>query len=465
MITNWFKLKSQLSPTTHISVLLTVALLVFALPSSGANAPKPGAKCPRAGKVEIANGVRFTCIKTSGRLIWDKGAKVSKKSLANSSVRKTSVATPGPTTTPVAVQASPIFSAESTNSKVVVDSVTTTTSDSSIVVTQNPNTVSFASSAPSPAFTPALAPTTFENLYERRSGVRYAAWSKVSEAINKNVPSLDSLEVLTGPSSKPYFGDFELAAKLVTRAFPNHEKPAKTIVMRFNFDDVSWAEEKLKSLLTLDDWQSINRWGNPITNQCDFNTKNCNRGEHAFTRTKISIILLGISNQIDPSDPTAYARNYEGMVEAHEFFHGVQLLPMTRKTSGDWPPSWFREGGAEWTQNAVINHADFNKYETFITLDCSECLRYSAEAIDDFFRLTTGETPAPGFTRWSSYNLGSLLIEALVALNGQESIVDLYVEAAGALSFETAFKRVYGVDWNYARPILSKTIHANLQEK
>jgi hypothetical protein len=40
----------------------------------------------------------------------------------------------------------------------------------------------------------------------------------------------------------------------------------------------------------------------------------------------------------------------------------------------------------------------------------------------------------------------------------------MYEEMGKRLSFEQAFKNVYGVEWSYAVPILAKATYANLKE-
>jgi hypothetical protein len=40
----------------------------------------------------------------------------------------------------------------------------------------------------------------------------------------------------------------------------------------------------------------------------------------------------------------------------------------------------------------------------------------------------------------------------------------MYAQMAKNISFAEAFKNTYGVEWDYAIPILAKTIFANLNE-
>jgi hypothetical protein len=70
----------------------------------------------------------------------------------------------------------------------------------------------------------------------------------------------------------------------------------------------------------------------------------------------------------------------------------------------------------------------------------------------------------PKFDQFLNYSLSSRFIEALVALKGPDTLIGMYEEMGKKLSFDQAFKNVYGVDWSYAIPILAKTVYTNLKE-
>jgi hypothetical protein len=72
-------------------------------------------------------------------------------------------------------------------------------------------------------------------------------------------------------------------------------------------------------------------------------------------------------------------------------------------------------------------------------------------------------TPS-NFDQFFNYSLGSRFIEALVALKGPDTLIGMYEEMGKKLSFDQAFKNVYGVEWSYAIPILAKTVYTNLKE-
>jgi hypothetical protein len=60
-----------------IRILLIVSLLTFVnVPSSFAVA-KAGAKCAKVGATETVKTLKFTCIKSGSKLVWNKGTKAA----------------------------------------------------------------------------------------------------------------------------------------------------------------------------------------------------------------------------------------------------------------------------------------------------------------------------------------------------------------------------------------------------
>jgi len=59
-----------------IAIASVVALGLFASPSSAA--VKAGASCKKAGQVATAGSLKFTCVKSGKRLVWNKGVAVKK---------------------------------------------------------------------------------------------------------------------------------------------------------------------------------------------------------------------------------------------------------------------------------------------------------------------------------------------------------------------------------------------------
>ena len=60
---------------TFTAFALALALSIVVVPESSA-AIKVGASCKKAGLINITGGLKYTCVKKSGKLVWGKGVAV-----------------------------------------------------------------------------------------------------------------------------------------------------------------------------------------------------------------------------------------------------------------------------------------------------------------------------------------------------------------------------------------------------
>jgi hypothetical protein len=388
---------------------------------------KQGDACKKVGSSSTVKELKYTCVKSGKKLVWSKGVPIKK-------AMPTPTATPKP---PVEVSPTPV-----------------------------PTSTPLPTSRPTPTPTPIVLPTSFNDLIENRKGIGVAAWQKSSEIIKANKSKAGTLEIFTGPNTKPNFDDYPTPVALVSRLFPSRGEPEKTIVIRYKYVDIAWAESILRSKLTPEEFTRLNNneGGRTITGRCDDRENNCRGAMQQTTMSQISLIIQGVPNSEDRNDPTSGARFNSGMLEAHEYFHALQRIPIMDKTSV-WPHAWFREGSAVWVQSMVINFENLKAYQNFLIADCSnDCSRLSEADIAEFLETSKENYTAPKFNQRLNYNLGSRIIEALVALKGPDTLIDMYEQMGKRLNFEQAFKNTYGVEWSYAIPILAKTIHANLKD-
>jgi hypothetical protein len=415
-------------------LFLLASSLIVTTPLSAA--VKSGDPCKKVGSTSAAAGKKFTCVKSGTRLVWNKGVAIKVAPKPSPKPVLSSVApTPTPTSTP------------------------TPTPTATPTPTPSPT--------PTPTPEPIALPTSFEDLFEKRKGISMAAWQKSFEIIKANKSKVGTLEIFTGPNTKPYYDEYPTAVSLVSRLFPGRSEPARTIIVRFKYLDLDWAEATLKSKLSSEDWTWLNNTenGKVVPRQCDERSKNCMGAmQQSIFSSGLSIILQGVPNSDNPNDATGKLRFNSGMLEAHEYFHGLQRIPIMGKTNV-WPHAWFREGSAEWVQNMAIFYDDYKTYKEYIKLDCFyDCPKLTEADIVEFLQTSNENYFLPKFQQFLNYSLGSRFIEALVAIKGPDPLIGMYEEMGKKLSFAEAFKNVYGVEWSYAIPILAKTIYANLED-
>ena len=399
------------------TLLVAIVAGSLVITNSAYGAVKQGSSCKKAGTTSTVNGLKYTCIKSGKKLVWSKGVKVSFPTPT-----PTPSATPSPSPTPTAT--------------------------------------------PTPTAEPIVLPTSFEDLYEKRKGISLAAWQKSSEIIKSSKNKAGTLEIFTGPNTKPNFDDYPTPVGLVSRLFPARSEPTRTIVIRYKYVDMEWAETTLRSKLTVEEFNQLNRneGGRTIIGRCEERDKNCRGAMQLTTMSGLSLIIQGVPNSDDPNDPSGKLRFGTGMLEAHEYFHSLQRIQIMGKTNV-WPHAWYREGSASWAQNMSVNYLDYKTYKEFIRLDCSNSCKNLSEAdIVEFLEKSNENYTPPKFDQFLNYSLASRFIEVLVALKGPDTLIGMYEEMGKKLTFDQAFKNVYGVEWSYAIPILAKTVYTNLKE-
>ena len=83
-----------------ILVLLTASLTLAMIQPLANAAVKPGTKCTKQGQTSTSAGIKYTCVKSGTRLVWNKGVAI--KAAPKPTATATAAATPTPTSTPTA---------------------------------------------------------------------------------------------------------------------------------------------------------------------------------------------------------------------------------------------------------------------------------------------------------------------------------------------------------------------------
>ncbi|CAB4545336.1 MAG: hypothetical protein F2602_03220 [Actinobacteria bacterium] len=314
-------------------------------------------------------------------------------------------------------------------------------------------------------------PTTFQEAISKRKCIPFAALQRMG-AKKESITALVQVEVLIGPNTKPWFNKVPAALQSVLQLFPNSSQPQMSYFIYYNFKDAAWAKKKLQSLVSPNEYENFlrNENGRVTESNCEEVRKDCFGSKALTAGSGTGFVLLGVPNALNNGDPVADYRFKAGMLEAHEFFHLLQDIPLVGKGLEplDWPPGWVTEGGAEYIQNGAINKGSFKKYLDFRSRDSSNLYQmkwlYTEKYLAEYLRQSITENRGSQYNSWLSYNLGSRFIEVLVAIKGQESLLQLNYELSTKIGFKQAFEKVYGISWNKAVPILAKVVAKDLTE-
>ena len=395
-------------------VLLSLVASPVAL---NAASPKAGTKCTKAGSTATAAGKKFTCIKSGKKLVWNKGVSI-KKPLP--------VATPTPTPTPT----------------------------SEPTPTSTPTPTPTVTPTPTPTVKYPDAPTSFDDLVANYEGISYAAWSKSKAAIAASNDVAPPFTALTGPTTTLAFKNPASAYDLVARLYAGYKSTSTLTVLSFNYDDRDWAEQQMKQLQPKATWQWIKFTACATRATC--------WGGGMFTDEKANGLLVVATEVLNDN-------SLSGTLDAHEYSHAIQQKLMNRPTvwpeTNDWPPSWYREGQANFAQNASIYHQSFELYlrnRNSISNSLFRDSTYTSEWIQEYFVVNPPPSWFNKYPNWRQYDMGAMLVEVLTALKGPGSTMEIWKLMGTGQTFNQAFEKVYGTSFDKALPIISKAIALQL---
>jgi hypothetical protein len=305
------------------------------------------------------------------------------------------------------------------------------------------------------------APTSFSNLYENRDGIAYAAWKSTAESIAAGKSNVSSLKIYIGPNTTaPKYKTPEIAIGLVSQAFSKYKTPENVHVIQYSIDDIKWADDKVKSIIDINDYNNLNRQENGRLVDSNCGTTDCYGAKQVSTNSGIAFVLQGVP-KVSNYDPMVKARLELGQLDAHEFVHAMQRATITGKQTKEWAVVWIVEGGAELAQNLVMSHKSYEEYMKWRKLDSAQLYGKNTKITNEF--LTTYLNAKYNSDYWKTvdsyyaYNLGSRVMEIFVALKGPGVMLDLYRESA-LQGFEPAFQSIFGLPWSEASPVIVKTI-------
>lgn len=392
-------------------VLAITATMLLTLSSPlNAAAPKAGAKCSKAGATSISAGKKFTCVKSGTKLVWNKGVVVKKPA---------PVSTVSPTPSPIP--------------------------------TATPSITPTPSATPTPK-----APTSFDDLVENYQGIAYAAWSKSREKILASTKTDITLKMIMGPTSQLTYKEPLIPIDLVSRMYAGNVEPIEIYYLAFNYADREWAVNQMESILP----NSGSRW---VTDVACRTQATCWGGGSFYNGSNRYLIVLAVELQTP--------EHMNGTVEAHEFTHTVQQMnikkgrPAQEFLYDPWPPTWYWEGQAHFTQHAAVfydSFADYMKFRKNTSSDLYTNQALNSQYLENYFVFNAPDAWQKNYERWYQYSIGARFVEILTALKGPDSTMEMWKIASTGVDFKSAFEKVYGISFDKAMPIMAKAIALEL---
>ncbi len=278
-------------------------------------------------------------------------------------------------------------------------------------------------------------PTSFDNLLTNYEGIPEAAWKSTQENIISSTLPVPPLEIVVGPNTKlPYDKIIsETALRKVTAIFKDFPQPPKQTSMYYNYQDLNWATDYLTKFKN--PFETSDTYAEQAIEHCP---------DQYFCRGAFGNYALGtgliINSVAIPDGQWIDYFDLSGAQDIHEFTHTIQkaqFLVANKKTHWGYP-SWFSEGQPQVAGFTGANDTVDEYLEMRLKVMDAPAKGlggYSPEDISRFYRLQDGET-SDLESKNLVYTIGYITVEALTALEGIDSTMNLVKAIAEGWSWD-----------------------------
>jgi hypothetical protein len=391
---------------TLIALALTVASLAYA--TTAIAAVKPGTVCKKAESTSTSGNMKYTCIKSGKKLIWNKGVLIP---------------APTPVVTPSA-SASP-------------------------------------SPSPSPTQTPEpFQPTSLDDLIAHPESMSYWAWKKSAAKIAGAKDAGPTVIIHAGPNTTIPTTKTLDAIVATTRLYSGFTTPSTIHAIYYNMQDIAWAQSEFAKY-------ALRPSGAEAARQCQ-TAKTC-WGALAEIDMKGNGILFMASGVADSNhtNGTLEAHEYTHTIQATQFV-GTNKAENTYCCIKSYLPYWAVEGGAEFAQAAAMFPHSYADYLVERAWDTDEFVsnregKFTLDWIKSYLDTSTYTVWNDPANNWRMYDVGFLINEALVAIKGPDVSMQINKDVANGMNWSQAFEKNMDISWADALPKLAVAIKAQLK--
>jgi hypothetical protein len=262
------------------------------------------------------------------------------------------------------------------------------------------------------------------------------------------------VNTVVGPNTVPVNKNSAAAYQIASKIFQNFKQPDEVFAIYYTFADKEWAKNQVAALA-----------GQNIADfQFGYSCPNASRCWDASASVTLDWKAIAHFGASDPGGSVASAER-TGEIQIHEFTHSISFFQL-KPVKGNYynlTPDWFSEGHASFT-GKLGGSTSFENYR-FLRNEAIRRNRpfpdikdYKPENILRFYEAFSKYPEVSEIERFYLYTLGWSTIEALAAIGGIDSPMNLFVETAKGLTFKQAFKKIYGIEWDAAAPILAEVV-------
>lgn len=265
--------------------------------------------------------------------------------------------------------------------------------------------------------------------------------------------STTKVTLINGPNTIPITHNPTAAFQTASKIFQNFKQPEEVFAIYYSYKDREWAKQQLAA-----------KAGNIIANfQFSYSCLNV-----ACTGASANITLdwNAISHYGRPEFANLLrSRQLDGELEIHEHIHSISAFQLKPRNANYYNlvPDWFAEGyptvAGKLGATTTFAQYSLKRFETIVSMPPQADIKdYRPENILRFYESFSKFPEVSNFQRDYLYTLGWSTTEALAAIGGIDSTMNLYLETVNGLTFKQAFKKIYGIEWDAAAPVLAEVV-------